>query len=103
MSRHRSVVLEFVLLGAAIVACQGPVFPGQHGAYHRQNKTLHLSTGEAFVVFRVKYWEFDDGSPPALQLEAEPGLLLATRHGCTTSRSESGPSFCPMWRLQAST
>jgi len=42
---------------------------GRFGQYHRTHQYIHLPGCDSLKVFRVKYWVFKDGNPPALQLE----------------------------------
>jgi len=61
--------LFFALFISATACTQ--VVPGDYGPYYPQTKFIRLSNGDTLVVYRVKYWQFRDGSPPALQLEYE--------------------------------
>jgi hypothetical protein len=62
--------------GAVLTGCVGPLTcarspnpSGQFGEYHDANLVLWLPGGDTVTVYRVKYWTFYDGEPPALQLE----------------------------------
>jgi hypothetical protein len=62
------------LLAVALlcVACEPAPPQGQFGTYPKHTKQLRLASGDTFTVYRVKHWTFNDGTPPALQLEYEP-------------------------------
>lgn len=76
--RHVFVAGVCVLLaGCFPMTCGEAPIVSQFGAYPRQPGYLQTAAGERFPVYRLKYWRFDDGGPPALQLEYEPPVSVA--------------------------
>lgn len=67
------------VLCAALIATMACAYdtPGDFGPYHSKNKQLRLTSGDTLVVYRVKYWRFEDGSAPALQIEYESPASVA--------------------------
>lgn len=45
---------------------------GQFGPYPDEPALLHLARGAVYPVYRIKYWTFENGQAPALQLEYDP-------------------------------
>jgi hypothetical protein len=65
------------IAGCFPVSCTSGEPVGQFGAYHAQNKTLRLKTGDSLTVYRVKTWSFTNGDAPSLQLEYEPPVAVS--------------------------
>jgi len=68
---------------------------GQFGPYHARNKQLRLADGDTFTVYRVKYWTFDDGSAPALQLEFASPVPVSDTAGVRRAAERIWPAFAP--------
>lgn len=66
-----------LLLAATLSACESPQPSGQFGPYPKRTKELTFREGDTLAVYRVKRWAFEDGSPPALQLEYEAPFSVA--------------------------
>ena len=85
-----------VLLAALISACSPAVPQGQYGAYVRgHEKHLQLSSGQPLVIYRVKYWTFSSGEPPAIQFEYETLDPLADTAALRRRALELWPAFGP--------
>jgi hypothetical protein len=69
---------------------------GQFGPYAAQNKLMYLANGDTLTVYRVKYWHFNDGSPPALQLEYASPLPVSDTAGLARIAMQIWPGFLPM-------
>jgi hypothetical protein len=85
-----------------IAGCMGgPCFGGasepmgQFGAYHERNKQLRLADGETLTVYRVKHWQFGDGSPPALQLEYASPVPVTDSASVRRLAIRIWPAFAP--------
>jgi hypothetical protein len=65
--------LRNIFLFAILVSACSPVVPqGQYGAYVQgHEKHLQLPDGQSLIIYRVKYWTFSSGEPPAIQFEYE--------------------------------
>ena len=86
----------FSLSLALASACTLSVPQGQYGPYiPGQEKQLRLSTGDSFVVYRVKYWLFSSGEPPSLQLEYEALDPIADSAALRRRARELWPAFAP--------
>jgi len=81
------------LLG--MITCTPPEPVGQFGPYHRSNKYLRLGSGDSIPVYRVKLWQFADGSPPALQVEYECPALVADTEAVIRFARRVWPLFRP--------
>ena len=73
--RLSTLLVPFLI--AAMIACERPQPSGQFGAYPKRTKALAFREGDTLAVYRVKRWTFEDGSPPALQLEYEAPTSIA--------------------------
>lgn len=69
--------------------------PGDFGPYHDRNMQLRLATGDTLVVYRVKYWSFDDGSAPALQIEYESPVSVDDTAAAFQQAIRIWPAFAP--------
>ncbi len=94
-SRMRKVRLLALLLVAGIPACSRPAPRSQFGAYSTPTLYLRLVGGDSIAVYRVKYWTFSDGSPPATQLEFEPPFDVEDTSAVKRYAREVWPSFAP--------
>jgi len=84
------------LLGAAlIIGCEPPPPQSQFGEYHPPFKHLRFATGDSVTVYRVKYWTFSDGEPPALQLEYEPLVPVSDTAALRDFARQVWPLFEP--------
>ena len=72
----RAWLTAFLVIASPALA-QEPT--GQFGPYHWKNEQLRLPDGDTLTVYRVKLWQFGDGSPPALQFEYDQHSLYQTR------------------------
>ena len=81
------------LLFTSGLSGQEPV--GQFGPYHWQNKQLRLPGGDTLTVFRVKYWVFNDGAPPGLQLEYEAPYPVSDTAALHQLLRRLWPAFVP--------
>jgi hypothetical protein len=94
MKRFCPLLAASLLLSAA--ACDQTARPlSQFGAYPEHPKQLRLRDGRQFAVYRVKYWHFYDGSPPALQLEYDPRLPVTDTGALRRQLAEIWPAFGP--------
>jgi hypothetical protein len=87
-----------VLFLIALAACQPAPHRSQSGEYHASNKMLTLANGDTFTVYRVKYWVFSDGEPPALQLEYAPHGPVSDTAALRKSARAIWPAFEPYLR-----
>ncbi len=78
-----------------LMGCSPALPQGQFGPYYRQSKHLVLATAETLVVYRVKYWTFQDGSLPALQLEYEAPFLVSDTAAVRREAFRLWPAFAP--------
>jgi hypothetical protein len=92
MRQVRAALVAFALVSTA---CGTSEPMSQFGAYHHQNKQLRLSDGQTLTVYRVKYWTFNDGSSPALQLEYEAPFDVADTARVRAMAHEIWPAFVP--------
>lgn len=67
----------------------------QFGSYSTKNGTIHLADGSSLTVYRVKRWDFADGSAPALQLEYEPPVSLGDTAAVRRAAERIWPAFEP--------
>jgi len=88
----RSLLSAFIIATGPLLA-QEPV--GQFGPYHWSNKELRLPAGDTFPIYRVKSWQFEDGTPPALQLEYEPPFAVSDSVRVRAELSHVWPAFAP--------
>jgi hypothetical protein len=56
---------------------------------------LLLAPTEEVTVYRVKYWSFADGTPPALQLEYEPPFSVDDTVAARREAVHLWPAFAP--------
>jgi hypothetical protein len=87
------------MLAIMLVGClDGPPAPpaGQFGPYAPQNKLMYLANGDTLTVYRVKYWHFNDGSPPALQLEYASPIPVSDTAGLARIAMQIWPGFLPL-------
>lgn len=69
---------------------------GQYGPYPPGGeKHLRLDSGKALDIYRVKYWTFGSGDPPALQLEYEALGSLQDVPALRQTARELWPAFAP--------
>jgi hypothetical protein len=85
----------FILVLLAGIACGRSRPAGRYGEYFFDNKQLHLASGEAYPVYRVKYWTFQDGSVFALQLEFEPPFAISDTARLRLLAHKIWPAFGP--------
>jgi hypothetical protein len=52
-------------------------------------------SGDTFTVYRVKYWTFGSGDPPALQLEYAPPFSVSDTNGVRQLAARIWPAFAP--------
>lgn len=83
------------LAAIALVGCRPSLPRSRFGSYERETKTITLSSGATMKVYRIKYWTFQDGSAPALQLEYEPPFSVADTNAVRRAARELWPSFAP--------
>src|SRR5438045_3716890 len=89
------VALAVFLGGCVPLSCGEAPIVSQFGAYPRQPAQLQTANGEHFPVYRVKYWRFENGEPPALQLEYEPPVSVADTAALRVYAREVWPVFRP--------
>jgi hypothetical protein len=91
----RKILLR--LLGTLVVltGCGAPVPQGQFGPYQPPFKRLVLPDGEQLVVYRVQYWTFASGDPPALQLEYEAPFSVSDHAQVQQLARRIWPLFLP--------
>jgi hypothetical protein len=77
------------------LACHSGLPRSQFGEYHRTNRHLVLADGETLTVYRVKTWTFEDGAPPALQIEYEPSFSVADSDAVREEARKLWPAFMP--------
>jgi hypothetical protein len=93
--------VALVLSGFALscfmpVSCGARVpMTGQFGPYHDINKLLRLPSGDTITVYRVKYWVFSNGEPPALQLEYASHVPTSDTAAVLAADRVIWPSFAP--------
>jgi len=88
-------LFPFLLLYAA-TACGGEApMVGQFGQYYKENKQLRLASGDTYTVYRVKSWTFNDGNPPALQLEYEAPTSVDDTVALKALARRIWPAFAP--------
>lgn len=88
--------LACALLGVFSLSCGPSVPQGQYGPYMPGNeKHLLLGPGQSLVVYRVKYWRFNSGDPPAMQLEYEARDSLADVPSLRETARALWPAFAP--------
>jgi hypothetical protein len=87
----------FTALSHVVLVCScSPALPqGQFGPYYRQSKHLVLAPRETLTVYRVKYWTFNDGSSPALQLEYEAAFPVSDTAAVRREARHLWPTFVP--------
>jgi hypothetical protein len=73
----RGIVLCLLVAGCTPLSCSEAPIVNQFGAYPETPGYLETASGERFPVYRVKYWQFDNGDPPALQLEYAPPVNVS--------------------------
>jgi len=83
------------LVSFLAAGCMAPTPVGQFGPYHRSNKFLRLDSGDSITVYRVKLWQFENGEPPALQLEYESPTTVADTASVLAFASRLWPVFRP--------
>ena len=88
----RCLLAACVLAGHPVTA-QEPT--GQFGPYHWRNKQLRLPDGDTLTVYRVKLWQFSDGSSSALQLEYEPAFDVSDTARLHADLRRVWPAFAP--------
>src|SRR5512147_1483620 len=88
-----AIFSTYLLLAPVLTLAQEP--QGQFGAYHWTNSRLRFPDGDSLTVYRVKFWQFDDGSPPALQLEYEPPVSVADIPAIRRNLDRIWPFFQP--------
>lgn len=81
--------------GCVPLSCGEAPIVSQFGAYPREPAYLQTVMGGRFPVYRVKYWRFEDGGLPALQLEYEPPVNVADTASLRTYAREIWPAFRP--------
>ena len=86
-----------------LVGCSPALPAGQFGPYHRQSDHLILPTGDTLTVYRVKYWTFDSGEAPAIQLEYEPPFSVADTAAVHREARALWPYFVPYVEAQGLT
>ena len=86
---------QLLLSSLALAGCTAPTPVGQFGPYYRSNKFLRLDNGDSITVYRVKLWQFDNGEPPALQLEYESPTPVADTAAVLAFAARLWPAFRP--------
>ena len=84
----------FAIVGL-LAACSPALPQGQFGPYSRQSKHLILPRAETLKVYRVKYWAFTSGEPPAIQLEYEPPFSVSDSAAIRREARLLWPFFVP--------
>jgi hypothetical protein len=87
--------LHPILVCILLWACVASEPAGQFGVYHEHNKRIYLPDGDTLTVYRVKLWEFKDGSPPALQLEYASPVPLSDTVALRRLAERIWPAFVP--------
>ena len=82
------------LLAAAAACRQSPPM-GQYGPYPKQPMHVVLNSGDTLSMYRLKVWQFRDGSPPAVQLEYEPPFSVADTAAVRTEAHRIWPVMAP--------
>ena len=91
-THFRAWFTAFLVIASPVLA-QEPT--GQFGPYHWQNRQLRLPDGDTLTVYRVKLWQFGDGSPPALQFEYEPTFAVSDTACLRSELNRVWPAFAP--------
>ena len=87
------------LLAIMVLLGCNPALPqGQFGPYSRTVMHLVLSPAETLAVYRVKYWTFNDGSAPALQIEYEAPFPVSDTAAARREAIHIWPMFAPYVR-----
>lgn len=94
----KSMGMQRLLVALVLIAsagCREGSPRSQFGEYSRHNKELRLASGDTFTVYRVKYWIFNDGSAPALQLEYEAPFPVSDTARLRVLAHRIWPAFAP--------
>jgi hypothetical protein len=83
-----------------VAACNPQVPEGQYGSYDRRPGHLILESGDTLTVYRVKYWTFASGDPPALQLEYEAPFSVSDTLAVHQEVRLLWPDFAPYVEAQ---
>jgi len=85
-------LLTLLIVAARPLLAQEPA--SQFGPYHWHNEQLRLPSGDTLTVYRVKLWQFGDGSQ-ALQLEYEPPFSVSDSARVRAELVRVWPAFAP--------
>src|SRR4051812_21293466 len=98
MNLRRIVPIMALMLASCLEGPPAPPAPpaGQFGAYATRNKLMYMANGDTLTVYRVKYWHFNDGSSPALQLEFASPVPVSDTAGLARIATQIWPGFLPM-------
>ena len=94
MSTRLRLSLLLMLSGCYPMSCGSPSpDTGQFGAYAGPFKLIRLAGGDTLTVYRVKYWTFQDGSAPALQLEYQTRVAITDTIAVKAEQGRLWPVF----------
>jgi hypothetical protein len=98
MRRYRGLVVLAMLWGCvpfAPMSCGAPPDVSQFGDYAGPFKRIRLPDGDTLTVYRIKYWKFDSGDAPALQIEYQTQVDISDTIAVKAEARRIWPVFRP--------